>query len=270
MKNLIGKVAAVTGAGSGIGRALALELAAQGCRIAAADINMPALEEIGALLEARGADCSLHLVDVSEAASVQAFADAVVSEHGAVHILINNAGINLQKSFEHHSLDDWQRVLGVNLWGVIYGCTFFLPHLRRSASAHIVNLSSMAGFCGLPSQSSYCASKAAVKALNESLWAELAVDGIGVTSVHPGAVVTNMIPASLLEADNKAVARHNYALVKKFGMSPERAAKIIVRAVRTNRQRVRVGPDAVLLDLLKRLFPVLIHRPMVKLFRMFR
>jgi len=130
-----------------------------------------------------------------------------------------------------------------------------------------VNLSSMSGFMGMPSQSSYCATKAAVKGLSESLWAELSVYGIGVTSVHPGAIRTEMIQATLAESDDVAYAQRNYEIAQKMGTDADRAAKIIVEAVRKRKLRVRVGRDAVLLDWLKRLAPTAIHKPFRKVAR---
>ena len=269
MTELAGKVAAITGAASGIGRAVAIEMARHGCNIAIADIDRAGMDETQRLIASAASDVkvTIHRVDVSSAASVEQFAGEVVTEHGAVHLIFNNAGITLQKRFENHSLDDWQRMIGINLWGVIYGCKFFIPALRASGGGHIVNTSSMAAFLGLPTQSSYCATEAALKGLYVALWAELAGEGIRLTSVHPGAVMTEMIQATLAESDNMAIAQKNYKLAQAFGVSPELAAKIIVRAVRKNRMRVRVGFDSVLLDVLKRLLPRAIHWPMGKLFK---
>ncbi|NRB40094.1 MAG: SDR family NAD(P)-dependent oxidoreductase [Pseudomonadales bacterium] len=265
MKNLLNSVAAITGAG--IGRALAVELASQGCHVALADINLLGLEQSRELLKAYDVAVSIHRVDVSQQLELERFASEVVEQHGCVNILINNAGITLQKNFESHSSDDWQRVIGINLFGVIYGCQAFLPYLRAADTGHIVNLSSMAGFAGLPTQSSYSASKAAVKALSESLWSELKQDNIGVTCVHPGAIKTNMIQATLSESDDMALAQKNLVLVQRFALPVEQAAKIIVTAIKKNKQRVLVGKDSVLLEIIKRLFPVSIHRLMAFAFK---
>jgi short-subunit dehydrogenase len=183
---------------------------------------------------------------------------AVLAAHGKVNLLVNNAGITYQKFFATHTVQDWEKVVGINWWGVLYGCHYFLPALRIAAQqdgAHIVNMSSMAAWAGLPSQSSYCATKAAVRSLSEAMWAELGKDHIGVTSVHPGAIRTDMILATLQDSDDTEVARRNYRLVQKVGVTPEYAASRIIAAVRKNRMRVRIGTDAVLLDILKRLFP---------------
>jgi len=265
MHSFNNKVAVVTGGGSGIGRALALALAEQGCHLALADINSDNLKESQQLVGHLGGNCSVHCVDVGDAEAMAAFAEEVVAFHGQVNLLINNAGITLQKTFSNHSLQDWQRILGVNVWGVILGCKYFLPHLLKADEAHIVNLSSMAGFMGLPNQSSYCATKSAVQGLSESLWAELTGHGIGVTSVHPGAIRTNIIQSTLSESDNPEVAKKNMEMVARMGMPAEKAAQIILRAVKKKQLRVRVGKDAVVLDWLKRMMPTLIHFPIGKI-----
>jgi len=267
MKDFQGRVAVITGAGGGIGRALAVELAGRGCHVALVDVNESALAESAEALAPYPIEVSQHVADVSDAERMRRLPDEVIAAHGGVHLLINNAGITLQKSFATHSLADWERVIGINLWGVLHGCHFFLDALRNADEAHVVNLSSMSGFMGMPSQSSYCATKAAVKGLSESLWAEFAVYGIGVTSVHPGAIRTEMIQATLAESDNVAYAQRNYEIAQKMGTDADRAAKIIVEAVRKQKLRVRVGRDAVLLDWLKRLAPTAIHKPFRKVAR---
>lgn len=268
MRGFEGRVAVITGAGGGIGLALAQALAARGAHLALVDISGEALARTAASLERSAVDVSQHVVDVTSAEQMSALPAAVLEAHGQVNLLINNAGITLQKSFATHTLADWERVIGINLWGVLHGCHFFLDALRAADEAHIVNMSSMAGFMGLPSQSSYCATKAAVRGLTESLAAELALEGIGVTSVHPGAVRTDMIKATLAESDNVERAQRNFELTQKVAVSPERAAARILRAVEKRKLRVRIGGDAVVLDVLKRLLPVAIHKPMVRVARM--
>ena len=145
MRNLEGKVAVVTGAGHGIGRETAIALANKGCRLALCDINEAALEGVRQELEAAGATVTAHRVDVSDRDQVAQFASDVVDAHGAAHILINNAGVTVYASFEEHDVEDLEWILGVNLWGVIYGCKYFLPHLKAAGEGHIVNLSSVFG-----------------------------------------------------------------------------------------------------------------------------
>ncbi len=262
MQQLENRVAVITGAAGGLGRALAAELASSGCHLALSDLNADALADAAAAVSERGVEVSQHVADVADRQRMARLPAEVVAVHGRVNLLINNAGITLQKTFANHSLEDWDRVVGINFWGVVHGCHFFLDTLRRADGAHIVNLSSMAAFLGLPVQSSYCATKAALRGLSESLWAELAAEGIGVTSVHPGAIRTEMIRATLEESDDLAFATRSYDLAQRVGISPERAAAKIVAAVRRGKLRVRIGADAVLLDVLKRWLPTAIHKPM--------
>lgn len=268
MKNFHDKVAVITGAGGGIGRELALQLAKQGCHIALADINTENLAESQRQVQAQGVKVSTHCVDVGDAEAYQSFVDDVISEHGRVNLLVNNAGITMQRSFTNHSIEHWELMIRVNLWGVIHGCKFFLPHLKAADEAHIVNLSSMAGYLGLPNQSSYSATKSAVRSISETLNAELIADGIVVTSVHPGAIATNMIRNTLDKADNMAAAKKNLALVEKMALPVDKAVGIILVAVQKKKMRVRVGRDAVMLDIVKRIMPVgiqkLINRAVLK------
>ncbi len=265
MRIASGRVAAITGAAGGLGRALSAALADRGCHLALADVNADSLAEAAEALSGRGVNVSQHVVDVTDRERMARWPAEVLAEHGRVNLLINNAGITLQKSFATHSLADWDRIVGINWWGVLHGCHFFLDALRAADEAHIVNLSSMTGWLGIPMQSSYCATKAAVKGLSEALWAELAGEGIGVTSVHPGAIRTEMIQATLDESDDLAFARRSYATVQRVGISPEKAARRILAAVERGKIRVRIGADAFLLDWAKRWLPTLVHRPMGRL-----
>lgn len=259
MRELTGRTAVVTGAGSGIGRALACALAAEGCRLALVDVDPAGLEQTRRLVA--GAPVSTHVASVADRARMAALPAEIAAEHGAIHLLFNNAGITINEPFAESSLANLERVIGVNLWGVLYGCHYFLPYLVRAGEAHIVNTSSMAAFLGLPNQASYSLTKAAVRSLSESLRVELAGFGIGVTSVHPGAVRTNILKsAARLGGDPDETARIE-ALAQRFGMAPEKIAARVVRAVKRNRMRVRIGADAYLTDWLKRLLPVAIHAP---------
>ncbi len=259
------QVAVITGAAGGLGRALAEALASRGCHLALADVSAEALDAAAGALAGRGVKVSRLVADVTDRERMSRLPAEVLAEHGRVHLLVNNAGITLQKTFANHSLADWDRIVGINWWGVLHGCHFFLPALREAGEAHIVNLSSMTGLLGVPIQSSYCATKAAVKGLSEALWAELSVEGIGVTSVHPGAIRTEMIQATLADSDDLDFARRSYALAQRTGVSPEKAARKILAAVERGKIRVRIGRDALLLDWLKRLLPTAIHRPMRRL-----
>ncbi len=261
MKDLRGKVAVITGAGSGIGRALAEAFAAEGCRIALVDINEESLRETEALLIGLGVCTSVHIASVSDRERMAALPAEVNHEHGAIHLVFNNAGVTINKSFEDHALTDFDFVLGVNLWGVLYGCHYFLPYLKQQGEGHIINTSSMAGFLGFPNQSAYSLTKAAVKAFSETLRVELAYYNIGVTSIHPGAIRTNILNAALTRSGDDEDTKKMAALVDRFGTSPGYLATKVVKAVKANRMRVLIGPDAYLFEFFKRLFPVWIHTP---------
>jgi len=241
-----GHVAVITGAGGGLGSALARELVEAGCALALADISSDALEKTATSLSTTAGKVTQHVVDVTDRVAMEKFRDDVLTAHGKVNILINNAGITLQKSFSTHSLDDWDRIIGINLWGVIFGCHFFDDALATEESAHVVNLSSMSSFVGLPGQSSYCATKAGVQLLTDSLWAEWHLKGIGMTSVHPGAIRTEMITATLHESDD---------IAHKTGVDAEFAAAKIIHAIRKNKMRLKIGRDAHIFHFISRYMP---------------
>lgn len=250
-----GHVAVITGAGGGLGGALAQALGTKGCHLALADISAEALAKTAASLPAASGTVTQHVVDVTGREKMEAFRDEVLTAHGSVNILINNAGITLQKNFSTHSLADWDRMIGINLWGVIYGCHFFDEALTAADDAHLVNLSSMAAFLGLPSQSSYGATKAAIQLLTDSLMAEWRPKNIGVTSVHPGAIRTNMIMATLEESDDIEQARKNFDIAYKTGVEADFAAAKIVRAIEKNKPRLKIGKDAYIFHFIMRYLP---------------
>lgn len=256
MKKLTDRTAVVTGAGSGIGQALSLLLAQEGCRLALADINQGGLEETKRQIAALGRPVSSHVVDVADRARMQRFAAEVAAEHGAVHVLVNNAGVAVAKTFLDQTIEDFEWLMGINFWGVVYGCKFFLPELLKADEAHIVNISSVFGLAGIPAQSSYCASKFAVRGLSESLRLELAEQRVGVTSVHPGGVATNVAASAKFNDD--AEGRANQArTVRAFKrmMHPSQAARAIVAGIKKNRGRVLITRDAYALDIAKRVAP---------------
>jgi short-subunit dehydrogenase len=258
MKRFTDRVAVVTGASSGIGAATAELLARRGCDVALVDLDEDGMRETADRIRAAGRKPSLHRVDVADRSRMQALPEEVIAEHGRVNILVNNAGVSVASSFEDHDLDDFEWIVGINFWGVVYGCAFFLPYLRREDEAHIVNLSSMFGFVGWPEQSSYCATKFAVRGLSESLWAELSDSSVGVTSVHPGGIATQIVDSARFSDDEtREEASRQF---KRFGAPPELAARKIVRAIERNRMRLVIRPEAYVTDWIKRAFPGLTHR----------
>ena len=250
-----GHVAVITGAGGGLGGALSQGLAAKGCSLALADISAEALAKTATSLPSSAGKVTQHIVDVTDRQAMKRFRDDVLAQHGGVNLLINNAGITLQKSFSTHSLEDWDRIIGINLWGVIYGCHFFAEALTAATEAHVINLSSMSAFLGLPGQSSYCATKAGVQLLTDSLWAEWNLKGIGATSVHPGAIRTEMITATLHESDDIEQAKKNYEMAHKTGVDAEYAAAKIIRAVEKNKMRLKIGRDSYIFHIIMRFIP---------------
>jgi len=256
MKKLTDRTAVVTGAGGGIGRATSLLLAQRGCRLAIADINDEGLAETARLVRALGRPVSTHHVDVSDKARMEKFPAEVVEAHGGVNLLVNNAGVTVNASFVEHSLEDFEWLMGINFWGVVYGCKFFLPHLLSAEEGHIVNLSSLFGLLGVPQQSSYCASKFAVRGFTESLRVELSPTKVGVTSVHPGGIATN-IAASSRVADNAQTRAAHARVVRGFKkmVSPDVAAARIVSGIERNKPRILITRETHVADIAKRFLP---------------
>lgn len=261
IKSFADKVAVITGGGSGIGQALACQLGAKGCDLALVDVNRKGMQETRKKLSGKGIKVTMHVADVSDEQSMCILADDVIAAHGRVNLLFNNAGITLAKSFEGHSLQDWERIIGINLWGVIYGCHFFLPHLKAQAgNAHIINLSSMVAFMGPPEQTSYSTTKAAIKGFSESLWAELHGEGVGVTVVHPGAIRTAIMDEALKSAEHQDTFARTKDIVDKMAMPADKAAKRILKAVSKDKMRVVIGADARLFEGAKRAMPNQVHK----------
>lgn len=253
MRNLRDRVAVVTGAASGIGRATAIALAEAGCDVAVADIDEAGLAETARAIRATGREVSEHIVDVASKPRMQAFVDEVVEAHGRVHIVINNAGVSVTAPLAEQTLEDFEWIVGINFWGVVYGCKLFLPHLQRAGSGTIVNLSSMFGLIGLPTQSSYCATKFAVRGFSEALAVELVDQNIDVISVHPGGIATNIVNSS--RHWDEGLQRKAQKYFERHAMPPERAAAQIVDGIRRRKRRVLITRETWATDILKRVYP---------------
>jgi NADP-dependent 3-hydroxy acid dehydrogenase YdfG len=262
MKSFADKIAAITGAGSGMGRELAYELAAAGAHLALSDINPETVEETAAKVRAIGARATTTVLDVSNRAAVHAWADSVADHYGRVNLIFNNAGVALAGTLEGISYEDFEWIMGINFWGVVYGTKAFLPHLRASGEGHVVNLSSVFGLFSVPGNGTYNASKFAVRGFTEALRQELELTGapVSATSVHPGGIKTNIarsgrISDSLKDLSKRDTAEQMARAERMFITTANHAAKVILRAVQRNQRRVLVGRDAVALDLVVRLLP---------------
>jgi len=258
-----GKTALVTGAASGIGRATALALARAGADLAVCDLNEAGLEETAAAIRSLGRRALTRRVDVARADDVRAFADAVHAEHEAVDVLVNNAGVGLGGGFLDTSLEDWQWIVSINLWGVIHGCHFFLPPMvRRGRGGHVVNVSSAAGFLATAQLAAYSATKFAVFGLSEALREELRPHGIAVTTVCPGIINTPITQSAPMRGP-LATPEVRAALVEIYrrrNYGPERVAANILRAIARRRAVAPISPEAWVMYLMKRLAPGLTAR----------
>ncbi len=263
MKDFRGRVAAITGAGSGIGRALAHALARRGAHLALSDIDDAGLAGTVAMCEGLGVKVTSAHVDVAVRDSVYAWADHVVAEHDQVNLLCNNAGVALGATIESMSYEDFEWVMNINFWGVVYGSKAFLPALKESGEGHIVNVSSVFGLISVPSQSAYNAAKFAVRGFSDTLRMELEIERatVSVTTIHPGGIKTNIARNARMDASVRDPARNPESLIRDveraFITSPERAAEQILTAVRRDRRRALIGPDAKAIDLVSRLPAVL-------------
>lgn len=261
MKSLKGKVAAITGAASGIGRATAIELAKLGCHVAIADMNEEGLLETQNKIKNHSqVTVTTRKLDVSQRAEVEAWASEVVQQHGHANIVMNNAGVSLMDPIETMKYEDFEWLMNINFWGVVYGTKAFLPHLINSGDGHIVNISSVFGMIGVPTQSAYNAAKFAVKGFTESLIEELELTGNGVkaTCVHPGGIKTNIARNGRLNTSLDPTKDRD-SLVDGFDQvaktSPQKAAQCIIEGILKEKRRVLIGTDARIIDGMQRLLP---------------
>ncbi len=262
MKSLSNRVAVITGAGSGIGRALAYNLGKRGCRLALADVNEAGLKETADELQNQGVELITQKLDVADRDAVYAFADQVAEQFGEIHLVFNNAGVALGATVEDMKYDDFEWLFNINFWGVVYGTKGFLPYLKQADEGHIVNISSVFGFIGVPTQSAYNAAKFAVRGFTESLRQELEIEGSNVSCscVHPGGIKTNIAKNARMGDDierliGKKGEKATADFEKLFRTTPADAAKTILKGVEHNKRRVLIGADAHAIDTMQRLLP---------------
>lgn len=250
-----GQVAVITGAGSGIGRALAKKLDSQGLSLVIADVNAHGLDETAALLSKKP---TIELVDVSKRDQVEAMAARAQQQHGHVDLVINNAGVTVHDTVAEVSYEDFEWVMNINFWGVVYGTKAFLPAMLRQRSGVIANVSSVFGIVGWPLQSVYNSSKFAVRGFTETLWRELKGTGVSAVSIHPGGIKTNIVRS--MRFRRGASPQANHALMtrifdKMAATTAEDCAETIVRGIDKGDKRVLIGKDAIMLDRLQRTSP---------------
>ena len=267
--NLANKGAAVTGAAAGIGRALAVRLAAEGCRLALCDVDEAGLEETVRLVAAAGARVDGTLVDVGAADAVQDWADRSVRDLGPIGVVVNNAGVVLSGAIESVTYTDLDWLMRINFWGVVHGTKAFLPHLKKAGEGCIVNMSSVFGLIGIPTQAPYSASKFAVRGFTEALAQELEIEGCRVRAVcvFPAAVRTDLVRSGRKAGTDVLGLGHDEVIAgfdRLARLSPGRAARAIVDGIKRDRRRILVGADARVADVIQRLFPSFYQRIIVR------
>lgn len=275
MQSFNHKVAAITGAGSGIGRALAYALARRGCDLALSDISAEGMAETAAQAKKFGIKVSECIVDVSDRLAMRSWAEKAVAEHGKVNMIFNNAGAAHFGTVAETEYSDYEWMMGINFWGVVYGTKEFLPYLQASGEGHVINISSISGLFAQPTQSLYCSSKFAVRGFTESLRQELDLSdcGVSATCVHPGFIKTNIaMAARFTDSGGRMLGKSNELIRQavnnnKLRTAPEKAAEVILRGVERNRRRILIGLDAHLMDWVQRLMPALHQRLIVTLTR---
>lgn len=262
MSKFTNKIALVTGAASGLGKALAVELAYAGADIVAVDVDAEGLERTCAIVSDAGRRCVAKRVDVSSRAEMESLAGWVLSEWGRVDILVNNAGVGIGGELAEIPLDDFDWIVGINLMGEVYGTRLFLPGMLERRSGHIVNVSSLSGLVLLPFHLPYTTTKFALTGFSQALWAEVRHQGVGVTLVCPGAIKTNIMKNSRIytrTAAQQGAGQKFIERIEQGGKEPEEVARMVLRAVERNRFLVLSGPEAYVLYYLTRVSPWLVR-----------
>ena len=259
MEDFTGRVVAITGAASGIGRALAVDFARQGAHVALSDVDTDGLADTVNRCEGRGVKVSSQRLDVADRDAVFAWADQVVADHGAANVIVNNAGVALGATVESMSIEDLTWLVDIDFWGVVHGTQAFLPHLKAAGEGHVVNVSSVFGLISIPTQSAYNAAKFAVRGFTDALRMELEIErcGVSATTIHPGGIKTNIARSARIDDRVNRVAPGPGNPVEGFEnmlrTTPEKAARQIIEAVRKDKRRALIGPDAKVFDALSRL-----------------
>lgn len=257
MTKIAGKVAVVTGAASGIGRATACLLAAEGARLAITDVDRAGLEKTADTIRAAGGKVTTYLVDVSDKDAVYSFADQIAADMGGADIVLNNAGVAQMARVEDLTYDDFEWVMNIDFWGMVYGTKAFLPQMQAKGAGHIVNVSSIFGLIAVPTQAAYNSAKFAIRGFTEALRLELKATDIKVSSVHPGGIKTNIVRnARFLQSTSVGEREEAVSGFDKFARTtPEKAAQTIVKGIKKNKPRILIGFDARLVDWIQRLLP---------------
>ncbi|MEQ9143181.1 MAG: SDR family NAD(P)-dependent oxidoreductase [Parvibaculaceae bacterium] len=257
MTEIAGKVAVVTGAASGIGRATACLLAAEGARLAISDVDREGLEQTAEKIRAGGGEVTTYLVDVANKDAVYGLADQVASTFSGADIVVNNAGVAQVARIEELSYDDFEWVMDIDFWGMVYGTKAFLPQLQTKGRGHIVNVSSIFGLIAVPTQAAYNSAKFAIRGFTEALRLEFKGTEIQVSCVHPGGIKTNIVRnARFLQSTAASEREEAVAGFDRLARTtPEKAAQTIVKGIRKNKPRILIGFDARLVDWTQRLLP---------------
>ncbi|MFE6614883.1 SDR family NAD(P)-dependent oxidoreductase [Amycolatopsis sp. NPDC057786] len=269
MKSFTDKVVVITGAGSGIGKALAIELAGRGARLALSDVDAVRAAGTVAECEKAGATAKAYALDVADRDAVLAHAEEVAVDFGGANVVVNNAGVALGATVEEMTWDDYDWLMGINLGGVVNGTKAFLPQVIASGDGHIVNLSSVFGFIGVPTQSAYNAAKFGVRGFTEALRQEMLIarHPVKVSCVHPGGIKTN-IARDARGGVERDIDKAAEGFEKIARTTPEKAAQTIVRGIERGTARILIGPDAYAIDAIPRVFGSFYQRPLALLGRL--